>query len=471
MSAPGLLAALGLMVAGLDPNRPPNILVVLADDLGWSDLACYGGDLHETPHINRLAKEGVRFTGAYSASPVCSPTRLALLTGMHPARFGMTIWREGASTPPADRKLLPPVAAADLPGTIPTLAERLQGKGYTTALVGKWHLGGADHFPENHGFDVNIGGNHWGAPATFFAPYKGPFGLGREPRYVPGLPHPPKGEYLTDRLTDEALRVIDRAGDTPFFLLLAHYAPHTPIQARKELEERYRQKLNPALHHQNPAYAAMIHSLDDSVGKCMDHLRRKGLADKTLVIFTSDNGGYIGEYAGHPATTNHPLRSGKGSVYEGGIRIPLIVRHPEAHKPGGVCHAPVVTMDLFHTVAEVAGLSNPGSADSRSLLPLLSGPDTTPPPRELFWHYPHYYPTTTPVGAARLGDWKVVEYFEDGRVELFNLARDPFEKTDQASSNPAKTAECLEKLHAWRKAARVAMPSPNPAFQSGPNGK
>lgn len=470
MDASSLLTAMGLLFAGVSPNRPPNIVVVLADDLGWADLACNGGDLLETPHIDRLAKDGVRFTRAYSASPVCSPTRCALLTGLHPARLGMTIWREGAAIPPANRKLLPPKATEDLPFTIPTLANHLKAKGYTTALVGKWHLGGANHFPENHGFDVNVGGNHWGAPPTFFAPYKGPFGQSREPRYVPGLPHSSDGEYLTDRLTDEALRVIDQAADTPFFLLLAHYAPHTPIQAKETLVEKYRRKLAPGLHHQNPAYAAMVHSLDESVGRVMAHLQARGLADDTLVVFTSDNGGYIGEFDDRQVTNNYPLRSGKGAVYEGGIRVPLLVKYPGVTVPGKVCKTPVVTMDLFHTLAQAAGVVNPGASDSISLQGLLEYPEKTAPTRDLFWHYPHYYPTTTPVGAALSGDWKVVEYFEDGRVELFNLAEDPSEKNNLAAQYPAKAAECLQKLRAWQKQAKVSLPAPNPNFKSQPVG-
>ncbi|MFM8932773.1 MAG: sulfatase [Gemmataceae bacterium] len=470
MNASGLLAALGLLLAGVSPGRPPNIVVVLADDLGWADLACQGGDLHETPHIDRLAKEGVRFTRAYSASPVCSPTRCALLTGMHPARLGMTIWREGAASPPSNRKWVPPKATEDLPFSIPTLADRLKTKGYATALVGKWHLGGPDHFPENHGFDVNLGGNHWGAPPTFFAPYKGLFGQSREPRYVPGLPYTAKGEYLTDRLTKEAIGFIDQVGDSPFFLLLAHYAPHTPIQAKPGLVEKYQQKIAPGLHHQNPVYAAMVHSLDESVGQVMDHLRNRGLVDNTLVVFTSDNGGYIGEYQDRQVTTNHPLRSGKGSVYEGGIRVPLLVRYPGISVPGKNCDTPVVTMDLFHTLAQATGLPNPGTADSKSLMDLLKNPAKPAHPRDLFWHYPHYYPTTTPVGAALSGDWKVLEYFEDARVELFDLAEDPFEKNNLATQNPTKAAECLEKLRAWQKQAKVSLPVPNPKFKAQPVG-
>ena len=466
MNTTALLVGLGLVLSGLGAERHPNIIVVLADDLGWADLPCYGADLHETPHINRMAAEGVRFTRAYSAAPVCSPTRCALLTGLHPARLGMTIWREGASTPPANRKMLPPKATEDLPFSIPTLADRLKSKGYTTALVGKWHLGDADHFPENHGFDTNIGGNHWGAPTTFFAPYKGPFGQSREPRYVPGLPNPPKGEYLTDRLTDEALRVIDQAGEKPFFLLMAHYAPHTPIEAKKDLVEKYQKKVTPGLNHQNPVYAAMVHSLDESVGRVRAHLQARGLADNTLMVFTSDNGGFIGEYAGRKVTTNQPLRSGKGSVYEGGIRVPLLVTHPGKVAAGRVCDAPVVTMDLFHTLAQAAGVDQPATTDSLSLAGLLTNPEIPQPPRNLFWHYPHYYPTTTPVGAALLGDWKVVEYFEDGRVELFNLAEDPSEKNNRASQNPDMAARCLAKLHQWRGEVKASIPLPNPKFKA-----
>ena len=322
------LAAWAVLVchAAFATARPPNVVFILADDLGWSDLGCYGADLHETPHLDQLAREGVRFTQAY-AMPVCSPTRASILTGRHAARLHYTIWREGALQPPRDQPLLPPPTIADLPASEVTLAEVLKGAGYLTFHVGKWHLGDAAHSPETQGFDLNIGGTHWGAPATYFYPFRGPSGSSGEFRYVPGLLGKP-GDYLTDRLTDEALKLMDHAGDRPFFLNLCFHCPHTPIEGKQKLVEHYRSKLKPGLRHQNPGYAAMVQTVDDNVGRILAGIAERGLADRTLVIFASDNGGYVNTNRGLQVTDNSPLRSGKGSLYEGGIRVPLIVRLP-----------------------------------------------------------------------------------------------------------------------------------------------
>ena len=284
-------------------QSPPNVVFMLADDLGWSDLGCYGADLHETPHLDRLAREGVRFTRAY-AMPVCSPTRASILTGRHAARLHLTIWREGALEIPHDRPLVPPPAIADLPTSEVTFANILKGAGYYTFHVGKWHLGDAAHSPEAHGFDLNIGGTHWGAPATYFYPFRGPSGSSGEFRYVPGLGLGKPGDYLDDRLTDEALRLIDNAGGRPFFLNLWFHLPHTPIEGKPQLVEDYRNKLKPGLHHQNAGYAAMVQTLDDNVGRVLARLDESGLADHTLVIFASDNGGYINTNRGFRVTDN-----------------------------------------------------------------------------------------------------------------------------------------------------------------------
>ncbi len=450
-------------------SRPPNVILILADDLGWSDLACYGSDLHETPHLDKLAKQGMRFTDAYAVSPVCSPTRAALMTGKHPARLGITVWRESARNPPRNRRLLPPVAVADLPHTETTLATTLRSAGYLTALVGKWHLGDADHAPETHGFDVNIGGTHWGAPATFFFPYRGPFGQAKERRYVPHLEFGKPGEYLTDRLTDEALRVIDQAKDLPFFLYLAHHAPHTPIEAKPELVKRYEEKVTPKSRHRNPAYAAMIHSLDESVGRIVERLEKHGLAERTIILFTSDNGGYVGEYQKRKVTDNTPLRSGKGSLYEGGVRVPLIVRWPGVTPAGAVCREPVVSTDLYWTILDATGCKvkePPKEArDGQSLVPLLKEPKARLDREALYFHFPHYYPTTTPVSAVRAGDWKLLEYHEDSRVELYNLKDDLGETKDLAAKMSDKAEELLRGLRAWRKGVNAPMPTQNPEFK------
>ncbi len=395
-----------------NPGRP-NIVVILADDLGWADLACYGADLHETPHLDRLARKGVRFTSAYAASSVCTPTRAALMTGKHPARLGMTIWAEAAAEPPPAKRLIPPPALHDLSHAETTIATHLQRAGYLTAIVGKWHLGDAKHYPETHGFDVNIGGTLWGAPQTFFYPYSGAGLYGKEFRYVPHLEFGEPGEYLTDRLTEEALKVIDRAGDKPFFLYLAHHAPHTPIEAKKADVVHFQRKLTAAdLHHRNPTYAAMIISLDESVGRVMDRLDKRGLTERTLIVFSSDNGGFIGRDQLHdriPVTDNWPLRSGKGALYEGGIRVPLLVRWPGIAPAGSTSLEPVVTTDLFFTLAAAAAISLPADTalptdtahDGQDLTPVLKDPAAKLSREALFFHYPHYYETTSPASAVR----------------------------------------------------------------------
>lgn len=454
-------------LTGASSSRP-NIVLILADDLGWSDLGCYGADLHETPHLDKLAQQGVRFTDAYAMS-VCSPSRAALLTGKHAARLHITIWAEGSRNGPKKRKLIEASSLHDLPHTETTLAKHLHNAGYLTALVGKWHLGDADHYPETHGFDVNIGGTQWGAPHTFFWPYSGSGRFGPEFRFVPHLGFGKTGEYLTDRLTDEALRVIDHAGDQPFFLYLAHHAPHTPIEAKSDDVSHFKAKLQPGQHLQNASYAAMVKSLDDSVGRVLDHLKKRGLEQNTIVIFTSDNGGYIGTEKGQtiPVTSNAPLRSGKGSLYEGGIRVPLIVRWPCVTPPEAAeCRQPVILMDLYHTLAAtLSGEQSKEPTDGIDLKTLLQHPGNSLNREALYFHYPHYYATTTPVSAMRAGDWKLLEYLEDGHLELYNLRNDLSEKTDLAERMPYNAASLLKQLHEWRTQVGAAMAMPNPAFK------
>ncbi|MDX2038718.1 MAG: sulfatase [Isosphaeraceae bacterium] len=453
-------------------DRRPNIVVILADDLGAHDLGCTGSDYHETPHLDRMAREGLRFARAYAAAPVCSPTRAALLTGRSPARLGITIWAEGSRGGPKDRPLIQAESRHDLPHSEQTLATVLGRAGYLTALVGKWHLGDADHAPETHGFDVNIGGTRWGAPQTFFWPYRGRGRFAGEFRYVPHLEFGRPGEYLTDRLTDEAIRVIDRgvAEGRPFFLYFAHHAPHTPIEGKPELVERYRKRLRPGSVHRNPAYAAMVHSLDESVGRVLARLDHHEIGGETWVIFTSDNGGYIGsaEFEGRaiPVTSNHPLRSGKGTCYEGGLRVPLIVRAPGA-AVGKVCEEPVVTTDLFPTILRAAGCATPEGVelDGEVLTPLLTDPEARLGRDSIAFHYPHYYhaPISTPVGALVSRKWKLLEFFESGRLELYDLASDPGESVDQARSSPERVESMRLELADRRARVGARMPTPNPA--------
>ena len=469
-----VLASHALPAANPPSPATPNVVLILADDLGWADLGCYGADLHETPRIDAFAREGLRFTQAYAMS-VCSPTRAMLLTGRHAARVGITIWSEGSLEKNTSRRLLQAESRHDLPPAETTLATQLRGAGYLTALVGKWHLGDANHSPETHGFDVNIGGTHWGAPATYWWPYSGAGRFGAQFRYVPHLGFGRPGEYLPDRLTDEALRVIDHAGDRPFFLYLAHHAPHTPVEAKAEDVRYFESKLRPGMRHRNATYAAMVRSLDQSVGRVLDQLRARGLEDRTIVIFTSDNGGQMNvdppARVGDPTTRNAPLRSGKGSLYEGGVRVPLIVRWPGVTPRGADSSAPVMLGDLFPTLLRAAGRPVPGNIDGLDLTALLRDPAARLGRDALFFHYPHYYETTTPVGAVRAGDWKLLEYFEDGRVELYDLASDPGETRDLAATEPARAAALRERLVRWRTEVGARMPtvnpSPRPAKKSG----
>lgn len=446
-----------------------NLIFILVDDLGWADLGCYGSDLHETPNIDRFAAEGMRFTQAYAAAPVCTPTRASIMTGKFPARLHMTIWSENSVNPPKDRKHLPPITLHNLPHEETTLAEALKEAGYATAHIGKWHLGDAKHYPETQGFDVNIGGTLWGAPNTFFYPYSGAGSFGGEFRYVPHLEFGKPGEYLTDRLTDEALRVIDRMKDNPFYLNLCYHTVHTPIEAKREAIDYYAGKIRKDMNHRNPVYAAMVSSLDENVGRILKKLDEAGLRESTIVILFSDNGGYINEYNGMPVTNNYPLRSGKGSLYEGGIRVPLIIRAPGMNSPGGLSATLVSSIDFFPTILS---LLSPGGdknqnrkVDGIDISSLLRDPGSSIGRNTLFWHYPHYYPTTTPVSAVRSGDWKLLEYLEDGKTELYNLREDMRELNNLANERPGETRKLLNMLHEWRLEVNAQMSAPNPEYK------
>lgn len=477
MTRRGFLAAMGVATLEMSKwlytakasSKKPNFVFILADDLGWADLGCYGSDLHETPNIDRLARQGMKFTNAYAAAPVCSPTRASIMTGKHPGRLHLTIWSEAAKNPPHNKKLIPPITECNLPLDHMTIAKQLN-KDYFMAHIGKWHLGDASHYPETQGFDINIGGTHWGCPVTFFYPYKGMYNP-NEFRYIPDLEsgNEDEGTYLTDRLTDEALRIMESVKDKPFFLNLCYYTVHTPIEGKPDLVEHFRNKIKPDMHHQNVEYAAMVQSLDENVGRVLAKIEELGVADNTVVIFFSDNGGYIGKYDGITVTDNHPLRSGKGALYEGGIREPLIVRLPGVTKPGSICDHPVTSNDFYPTIHEIAGLSdNPAhnaDVDGLSLVPLLKDPNAKLKRDTLYWHYPHYYPTTSPVGALRQGDWKLLEYFEDGHLELYNLREDIGEQNNLVKHAPEKAAELHELLKAWRRDVGAQMPKANPNYK------
>ncbi len=444
------------------PAKPLNFVILLVDDLGWADLGCYGADLHETPNIDRFSRESLKFTQAYAAAPVCSPTRASIMTGKYPARLHMTVWYESSDNPPRGRRLVPPITVGNMPHSEVTIAEVLHEAGYRTAHVGKWHLGDAGHYPQTQGFDVNIGGTFWGAPTTFFYPYSGTGTFGKEFRYVPHLEFGKPGEYLTDRLTDEALDVLERVHAGPFLLNMCWHTVHTPIEAKGPVVERYAGKLRPDMHHQNATYAAMVESLDQNVGRILNKIDELGIADRTVIFLTSDNGGFINKYRGRTVTNNAPLRSGKGSLWEGGVRVPLVIHWPGVTRAGATCPEPVASTDFYPTILEMARLDGDAEhnadVDGHSLVPLLEDPQAKLDRDAMYFHYPHYYPTTTPVSSVRARDWKLLEFHEDMHVELYNLRDDPSEEKDLAAEMPERAEQLRRQLHAWREAVDAQMP-------------
>lgn len=447
------------------PTRKPNIVLVLIDDYGWADTGCYGSTYHRTPNIDALAARGMRFTDAYAAAPVCSPTRAALMTGKHPARLHLTDWLPGRDDRP-NQKLARPTIQQQLPLAETTLAEALQQAGYTTAHIGKWHLGGTGFEPEKQGFEVNIAGDHTGTPLSYFAPYQ------RAGRFMPKLESAPPDEYLTDRLTAEAEHFIEQHKDKPFFLYLPHYTTHIPMKAKAELIAKYRALPKPERGQNNPVYAAMIESMDESIGRLMRKLEQAGIVDNTVFIFTADNGGLATpEGPDTPATTNAPLRAGKGYLYEGGIRVPLIVTWPKRIKAGSTNRTPVYSADLFATAVEIAGLKNTTGLDAASLLPLLTGRGKLTR-AALYWHYPHYSNQSIngghfdqPGAAIRQGDYKLIEFYQDNHVELYDLKTDLSERNDLARSRPQAVAKLRQKLAAWRQAVNAQMMTLNPNYR------
>ncbi|MBT5321878.1 MAG: sulfatase [Verrucomicrobiales bacterium] len=445
-----------------------NVVFILVDDWGWADAGVQGSDFFETPNIDRLAREGMRFTQAYAAAAICSPTRAAILTGKSPARLDMTIWHEGAVRGgPKSKRLLEAKAQPNLPRGEVTLAELFKKEDYFTAHIGKWHLGKAAFYPETQGYDVNIGGTCWGAPATFYWPYRGPWSKNDpELRYVP-VGSGKSDDYLTDQLTDHALRIITQQKDRPFFLSLWFHTVHTPIEGKPDLVKRFEKK-PPGKIHSHAEYAAMLASLDENVGRVLRRIDDLKLTDHTVVILTSDNGGVDFSTAksdNRPPTSNAPFRSGKGTLYEGGLRVPLIIRWPGRTKAGSECAAQVTSQDFFPTLADALGQTDVPRHDGVSLLPLLENPKASLNREALFWHYPHYYPRMTPASAIRAGDWKLIQYYEDNRLELFNLKTDPAETKNLAATQPAKTKALRKKLDAWRKETDAKAPTKNPDWR------
>ncbi len=453
-----LSLALALLVGAGDralAARKPNIVYILADDLGWTDTATYGSKYYETPNIDRLATQGLKLT-RYHNCQNCQPTRAALMTGQYGPRTGVYTVGGIGRFEWEGRPLRPVDNVTELPLDRVTIAQQLKAAGYATAMFGKWHLGNeGEHHPAKRGFDEAI------------------VSMGKHFDFVtsPKVDYP-KGQYLADFLTDKAVDFIQRHKEVPFYLYLPHFAVHSPHNAKPELIDRFKPK-PPVAGHNNPTYAAMIASVDESVGRVMKALDEFGLADNTVLIFSSDNGG-VGGYeregikGGGSITDNTPLRSGKGSLYEGGIRDPFIVRWPGVTKPGSTCDVPTIHVDVFPTLLEIAGAPKPQQVlDGESMVALFRDPGASLQREAIYQHFPGYLGAgggtwrTTPVALIEVGDWKLMEFMEDKRAELYNLKADIGEQHNLAAANPEKAKELLDKLHSWQQAIKAPMPTPN----------
>jgi len=448
----------GAKVAAAQKRRRPNIVLILIDDYGWRDTGYNGSTFYETPNLDRLAREGMVFTDGYSASPVCSPTRAAIMTGKYPARLHLTAHLQGASNRYLHTKVLQPNTRLALPLEEVTIAELLREQGYRTACIGKWHLGAKGFLPSEQGFDVSYGGDEAGSTNNFFYP------AWRKKVNLEGK----AGEYLTDRLTTLAEEFIASNKDRPFFLYLPHFAVHTPIEGKPEKVKKYDAKARREDPQNYGEYAAMVESMDESVGRVMAALEAVGVAENTLVLFSADNGGVTSlEWKGRPVTSNLPLRLGKGHVYEGGIRVPTVVRWPGVTKAGSRSGEPVVSYDYAPTLAEVAGVPRERVAqmDGRSFAGALRG--RAGKARDVFWHYPHYSPQLgRPAAAMRNGEDKLILFFEDSRVELYNLREDMGEKRDLAREQPGKAAAMRKRLEAWLAATGAQIPVKNANYDA-----
>jgi len=470
------LIGLALNACTIQPNHvnaseavQPNVLLIVVDDLGWTDLGTYGSSYYETPHIDRLAMSSTRYLAAYSSSPVCSPTRAALLTGKHPSKLGITDFIPGGKF--ADMPLQAPKSANDhLPLEEVTIAEVFRQAGYRTFFAGKWHLGDSGQLPTDQGFDHNLGGNNRGRPpGGYYSPYKNP-----------ALQDGPAGEYLTDRLTQETIEFMQAENPAPFFAMLSYYAVHIPLEASPYHYEHFQNKVKGTPHSEqvqlavgettstqltqnNPRYASMLAAVDASVGRLINSLSEQGLIDNTIVIFTSDNGGLSTVLNGRqqPTTANVPLRAGKGWLYEGGIRVPLIVRAPRFLTPGE-SDVPTTTTDLFPTLLDMAGITffNRSILDGSSLLDLADKQESGKA-RVLAWHFPHYHGSGwTPGAALRVGKWKLIQLYEDQRLELYDLEKDIAEQYDLAEAHPDTVSRLYEQLSEWYRETGTVIPQP-----------
>jgi arylsulfatase A-like enzyme len=484
----GLLSFIGCGQAVQKTREKPNIIFLLVDDLGWRDVGFMGSRYYETPNLDKLAAESMIFTNAYAACAVCSPTRASIQTGRYPARLGLTDWirarfqvqnNELTTPPPYEknegRMLKTPSNSRWMDLEEITIAELLKKAGYFTCHIGKWHLGTDDYYPEKQGYDLNIGGSDMGNPVNYFDPYSNSKGV-----RLPNLSPRREGEYLVDRLADELVNVIRQHKDQPFFINMCYYAVHTPLMAKPEMINKYEAK-NKVDEQNNAVYAAMVESVDQAVGKLLDELKKEKLLDHTMILFFSDNGGFLG------STSNKPLRSGKGYPYEGGIREPMFVYWKGVIQPGTKCGLPVTSVDFLPTLCSVANVALPDRpVDGRDISPVFRGErlDTVP----LFWHFPHYcFSDVVPYSIIRDGNWKLIkryERFDSARAkakrslrlcrakettnvnegvefELFNLENDLSEETDLSGSHPEKVKELDKKLQDWIKYTNAKLPVPN----------
>jgi arylsulfatase A-like enzyme len=470
MAKLSLIPVLSLGCKAAEPK--PNFIFFLVDDMGYSDVGCFGSNYYETPQIDRLAEQGMKFTSAYAASCLCSPTRASILTGKYPGRLHIT-----HAIPILGYKRLgggkaTPLKDADYVMNMPleeiTIAETLKQSGYATASIGKWHVASDPEFyPEYQGFDINIGGNGHGNTGDHFYPYHTKWRLAEGYPWDEWntLPDGKPGEYLTNRLTEEAIKFIETNQEKPFFLYLSHYAVHTPIQAEENLVKKYQNKpVDNARGYSKPAYAAMIEGVDNSLGAIMKKLEELNLDENTILIFTSDNGGH-GLW-----TSNYPWRGNKGNFYEGGIKVPLIVKWPGITVPASESDVPVMSTDFYPTMLEMAGLPlmPEQHPDGLSLIPLLKNQDKIKR-KALYWHFPNYtgieHPNASvPVGVIRYQNWKMIESFEDGHLELYDLQKDTREEKNLADHYPGLASKLQKMMVKWRKEVNVQYPEVNPDF-------
>jgi arylsulfatase A-like enzyme len=509
--------ACGPVKDSINENKPINVLLFLVDDLGWKDVGCYGSNFYETPNIDKLAEDGIRFTNAYAASHVCSPTRASLMTGMYPATLNITNWLPGTRNLP-NQRLQEFKINQHLPYDINTLPGMLKENGYKTAIFGKWHIGDDSASTARQGFDLHIPDWDYCCPKeSYYFPYK-----------MRGLETGEEGEYLTDRLTDEAMAYMEENKDSPFFLYLSHFAVHDPIEGRPDLVAKYKEKLksierpkdppfilegkpgieapipreeldrlldlemyqeykvfpNQAVkikqHQDNIHFAAMVESIDESLGRVINKLEELEIADHTLIIFYSDNGGMSAANFWNPereisedeldkaySTSNLPLRGGKGWLYEGGIRVPLIFKMPGSMARGSLSDVPVISPDIYPTILDLLGFHDKNTEiDGQSFLPILEG-EKKLDRKAIFWHFPHYsnHGMQSPGGAIRSGDYKLLEYYETGKVQLFNLKEDIGEQNNLADKEIAKVAELRAMLHQWRDKVGAEMMEENPEYK------